>query len=98
MNGHISHLLKEYINMQEFTEEPRTTPKSLYASVKSIIHDSTIIQGLGKNGIYCTGEFQGKKTANQKNTKACLTFFKDVFMENYSKKTKKPISEWEEKS
>ncbi len=59
-------------------KEPRTTSKELQASLASIkfsVHDSTIRERLGKNGIHGKVPRQ-KPLLTKKNTKACLTFAK----------------------
>lgn len=53
--------------IQEVTKEPRTTSKELQASLASVkvsVHDSTIRQTLGKNGLH--GRVQGENHCWQK--------------------------------
>ncbi len=62
--------------IQEFVKEHRKTskkPQASLASIKVSVHDSTIRKRLAKTFM---GEFQGKATAEKKNTKARLIFAK----------------------
>ncbi len=64
--------------IQEVIKEPRTASKELQASLASIkvsVHDSTIRKRLGKKR-HSWESSKAKATADQKNTKACLTFAK----------------------
>ena len=64
--------------IQEVTKEPRTTSKELQDSLPSVkvsVHDSTMRQRLGKNGIH--GRVPRRKPLlTKKNTMARLTFAK----------------------
>ncbi len=68
--------------IQEVIKEPRTTSKELQASLASIkvsVHDSTIRKRLGKNGIHGRVPRQ-KPLLTKKNTKARLTFAKNILI------------------
>ena len=68
--------------IQEVTEEPRRTSKELQASLASVklsVHDSTIRQTLGNNGIH--GRVQGQNHCWQKRTQRLISHLpKNILM------------------
>ncbi len=68
--------------IQEVIKEPCTTSKELQASLTSIkvsVHDSTIRKRLGKNGTHRRVPRE-KPLLTKKNTKARLTFAKNILI------------------